>query len=112
MRQIIICAPVTTDAMKRLDFDSCLEGDLEEISIPEKNLELLWGIGLFNELNECLDLLIDDYEDESIPYEKLKKAIKILQKYIDQGLEIKYLIKINEIFKIALDNKTNVFLYF
>lgn len=54
------------DALNRLNYNICENGDLLEIIIEESEFDSLLKTGLFVEINKKLDVLVGDYEDELI----------------------------------------------
>jgi len=106
----IISVPLTIEAMERLDTNSCIDGDLKELALEGLDYEQLWKSGLFEELNKNLNIIIDDYEDEKIPLERLQDAIKIVEEFPQKnGTKISSLLNL---FRVALERKTGVFFYF
>jgi hypothetical protein len=109
----VISVPITLDAMLRLDTDSCLDGDLVELELTQVDFDYLWESGFFDELNNELSLMIDDFEDESIEYIDIDKAIDILDRYLQKsGQDGSCFLKIKTLFKLANDRKTGIFFYF
>ena len=109
----LISVPTTKEAMQRLDTDSCIDGDLIEYKLSEKDFNLLSKKGLFKILNEQLDILIDEYEDESISFEKIDFAIKAMEDFerVEDVSEFDFN-DILEIFKKAKEFQTGVFFFF
>ncbi|MGI0118330.1 hypothetical protein [Zooshikella sp. RANM57] len=107
----IISVPLTQEAMHRLDLDQSLEGDLKELTLSDSEFSVLWSSGVLDDLNEELDLLIDDFEDESITGEKLEQALIITQHnkhYINTPI-VNALAKQLE---LAISKSTGVFFFF
>ncbi|HDL8284409.1 TPA: hypothetical protein PXQ99_001166 [Yersinia enterocolitica] len=106
-----ITVPVSTEAMNRLDFDECVEGDLIEMNLDEPEFERIWNSGVFDKLNDSLGVNIDIYEDESlIGVDTLVKAKNMLEKSFDHSdHSIKQLLSmINK----AIEYKTGIFFFF
>lgn len=59
-----ISVPLSLEAMQRLNFDVCVDGDLVELELSQSQFDYCWKIGFFRSLNSHLGLLIDEYEDE------------------------------------------------
>ncbi len=76
-----ICVPKSLDAEHRLDYDQNLPGDLIELEISQTEFDELWSAGFFKKLNDHLDVLIDEFEDEMIGFEKLDQAIELVSKF-------------------------------
>ncbi len=106
----VISVPLTVKAMERLDTDSCIEGDLKELELDPKGYEQLWSSGIFNILNNSLGVVIDDFEDEMIPYEMLPIAIEIVEKSAPKGCA--YSENLLYLMKLAQQNQTAIFFYF
>ena len=106
----VICVPLSKGAMKRLDTDSCTDNDLREVSIGEEEYDRLWNSGIFDQLNAKLDILIDDYEDEIITFEKLELAIEIVREH-PQG-ESDWFRPMRELMEVALERKTGLYFFF
>jgi hypothetical protein len=106
----VISVPLSAEAMERLDTDSCVEGDLKELELDSKGYEQLWGSGVFDKLNNCLGVIIDDFEDEMIPYEKLTKAIEVVETSAPKDCD--YSEPLLCLMKLAQKNHTGIFFYF
>ena len=106
----VISVPLSIDAMNRLDIDSCIEGDLQELELKQTDYEQLWDTGIFENLNQSLGINIDDYEDEMIPFESLPNAIKTLENYQQNSGDI--VDKLKSLMEVALSRKTGVFFFF
>jgi len=107
-----ISVPLSSEAMKRLDLDECLLGDLEEPQLPEEHYAKLLQSGVLEKINSSLGKLIDECEDESIQGNtKLTKSLDILTNaYEHTKLEV--LEKIITLNKLAPRSKTGLFFYF
>jgi len=107
-----ICVPTSSDAMSRLDTDSCIDGDLVEISLDQSDFDELQKSGLIGELNSTLGLLIDEFEDESISNSKLDSAISIYKKYTNKlNLDENKVAKIQDVLELAKTKNTGVFFF-
>ena len=84
----IISVPSTIEVMTRLDTDSCVEGDLQEIELGEQDYKQLWEAGVFYEINNELDIIIDDFEDDVIPLDSLPEAIAIVEKFVKKNAKL------------------------
>lgn len=108
-----ICVPISREAEERLDFNSCVEGDLIELDLETGDFDVIWNSGFFSELNSSLNLVIDDYEDEKIPFDKIDDAIAIFDHFSgNKALGFKGFYRIGELMKIAKEKKTGLFFYF
>lgn len=52
--------------MARLDMDEATDEELAVLQLGPEDFDALWQTGVLQDLNERLDILIDDYEDESV----------------------------------------------
>jgi len=109
----IISVPMTSDAMNRLDTDSCIKGDLTELELSQAQIDRLWELGLFGALNDEFNLIIDDFEDESIELKHIEKSISIIDDYIQKNNhDDSCLYSIKVLFELANTKKTGVFFFF
>jgi len=107
-----ICVPTSSDAMSRLDTDTCIDGDLVEIALDQSDFNELQKSGLLSELNSTLGLMIDEYEDESILNSNLDSAITIYEKYIDKlNLNENKVTRIQDVLELARNKDTGVFFF-
>ena len=107
-----ICVPTSLDAMSRLDTDSCIDGDLVEITLEQSDFDELRQSGLLGELNSSLSLLIDEFEDESISNGQLDSAITIYEKYADTlNLKENKAAEIKDLFELARTKNTGLFFF-
>lgn len=105
-----ISVPMSADAMKRLDFDECASGDLDELILNDEEYHNLWGTGVLNIINSTLNVNIDDYENEEIRgITNLLRVKKIIELSLckDKILE-RLLSQVNK----AIERNTGVFFYF
>ncbi|MCE0829017.1 hypothetical protein LVQ78_23835 [Buttiauxella sp. A2-C2_NF] len=107
-----ISVPISADAMKRLDFDECVNGDLIEVLLSEEEYNSLWNTGVINKINSALHINIDDYEDEELlGSTNLLQAKGIIESELSSCMnEIleKLLLQVNK----AIEYNTGVFFYF
>lgn len=105
----VITVPNTAEAMKKLDFDECTSNEITEINLTEIEYGELWKSGVIDKLNQKLNLLIDDYENESIEIkEDLLMAKNICLKNNDSRIVNKLLKQV----ELALMKNTGVYFYF
>ena len=110
MKTIVV--PVNKGAQSRLDIDQSVDGDLVEIVLDECDFERLWKSGVFHELNESADVVIDDFESESITGpEKLNAALFAVSQLAVSKDDV-MLIRLEELFKLAVKFQTGVYFYF
>ncbi|MBU2713960.1 hypothetical protein [Zooshikella harenae] len=107
----VISVPLTQEAMYRVDLDQSLEGDLKELTLSDSEFSVLWSSGVLDDLNEELDLLIGDFEDESITGERLEQALAITQ----QNKHYLHTSVVNALasqLELAISKSTGVFFFF
>lgn len=107
-----ISVPTSKDAMSRLDYDECVDGDLIDVNITDEQYHSLVKSGLIGLLNDLLDIYIDEFEDEKIvDVENLTKARLLIENdfLTDKNEAVNLLLsQINK----ATEFKTGVFFYF
>ena len=108
----LITVPLSQAALVRLDYDTNEDGDLCEIALTDYDYTTLWEIGVLEELNEKLGIMIDDYEDESITMEQLAVAKKIVSDYAKHKQSVKPLLDLLNQIILAEQKHTGVFFYF
>lgn len=64
--RMVITVPKDLAASRRLDYDQASEDDLLEEQISYQEFQTLNTSGWIDEVNDCCDTLIDEYEDEKI----------------------------------------------
>lgn len=100
------------DALNRLNYNICENGDLLEIIIEESEFDSLLKTGLFVEINKKLDVLVGDYEDELIFFKDFEVLGKILYESICINPSNKTLHKVYLIYEIACILKTGMLISF
>jgi len=94
---------------------NCVDGGVNvsffEIS-NEIVFEGVWRSGFFAEINKQLGLMIDDYEEEWIEYEKLQDALKVVHKFKNEFCgnleEVKVINGLERAITTAIKHKTSV----
>ncbi len=61
-----ISVPTNQEAMSRLDFDKCIDGDVIDLNITDEQYRSLVELGLIRLMNDLFDICIDEFEDEKI----------------------------------------------
>lgn len=107
----VISVPLTQEAMYRVDLDQSLEGDLKELTLCDSEFSVLWSSGVLDDLNEELDLLIGDFEDESITGERLEQALAITQQN-KHYLNTPVVNALANQLELAVSKSTGVFFFF
>ena len=108
----LLTVPVSISAMHRLDTDTCLDGDLSEVEIESDDYKELWDSKILEKLNRELNILIDDFEDEVIPCDKLTQAFNIVVNYSQKKPHVQVLIKLKKQLEIAIENQTGIYFFF
>ena len=112
MKSRIIAIPVSKEAEKRLDYDICMDNDLIEYHLNQSEFDELFNMGFFQEVNNCLGVMIADYEWEEIPEDKLDRLKRFMELYILKYQNSMVLRNINHFFQLAYEKKTGVFFFF
>ncbi len=113
MTSKLLSVPLSAAAARRIDFDSCVEGDLLEASLDEAEYEALRASGLLEVLNSALDLLIDDYEDEEIVgVDDLEVARSIAGSYAAANPSSRALAEFVRLLDAAIAAETKFMMYF
>ena len=103
-----ITVPLSMEAMKRLNFDCNIAGDLIELDISPQFYKLFTN-GFFSEINQKLNIIIDDYEDEKIlGLDNLERLASIVMNYFLRFKDEIYL-KIHALVMEAIQKNTGVF---
>ncbi len=111
MKYLIV--PANQIAMERLDYDSCVDGDLREICLSEQEFKELWGLGILDTFNEKLNIMIDDFEDETIKGPaNLSLARKLTLDSIMEHPNAYVLKKLLSQIELAEELQTGLFFYF
>lgn len=109
----VICAPVSVQAMDRLNFNRNIEGDLIEMYLNDSEYIRLNELGYFSLINKCLNKMIDDFEDEQIYHEDLIEFLKLTFKFLEANKGISHILKkIIDLANLALEKNTAVFFFF
>ncbi|ACX86170.1 hypothetical protein [Pectobacterium parmentieri] len=107
-----ISVPTSQEAMSRLDFDTCVDGDLNDVIITDEDYILIVKSGLIRSLNELLDIYIDEFEDEKIVGidDLIQARMLIENNSTPSGIKAVDLL-LSQVNK-AIEYKTGVFFYF
>lgn len=109
----LISVPLNTAAMRRLDIDACVEGDLSETLLDDDAFAALWQTGVFTQVNRLLGVNIDQYEDQAIvgaPH--LKVFSRVLRDCMAANPHVDALCLLKAQVERALALETGVYLYF
>ena len=98
--------------MERLGVDRSIDGDLVEITLTDDEFYSLYSTPVFDSLNSGLQILIDDFEDESIiGIERLKTALALVQRH-NRDLNHPQVIQLEQMIEHAIRFETGVFFFF
>lgn len=111
-KQKLVVIPISLEAVNRLNYDLCTDGDLIEILLENSEYNTLYDLGLFDEINKHLSLNLGDYEDEIIFNDKFIELQEILCRFIKNNPKSPTLIKFNFICNIAFEINTAIFVSF
>lgn len=107
-KQIVV--PLSLAALRRLDFDQSLSGDLETWTLSAEHYQHLWDSGLIQRLNKVLGCLIDDHEDASI---QGVTALERVQTLLEQSaLPADLKARLQQLTNLARRKATGLFFYF
>ena len=105
------CVPLTADAERRLDTDSCLPGDLYEVMLSDSTVDLLFDSGFLTTLNTRFGLLFDRYEDESITRTEQLQYARALLRDLQLGRKCQSIDPLDIAFGLALEKMTGIYFY-
>ena len=89
-----------------------MDGDLIEYSLSDNDFEKLSDMKFFEQMNDCLGLMIDDYEDEEILAPKLDGLKNFMHQFMHKHPNNPLLIKLDTLFQVAYSKRTGVFFFF
>ncbi|UXM94502.1 hypothetical protein N5853_10365 [Bartonella sp. HY329] len=107
-----ICVPISYEAMQRLNYNCCEDGDLIELQLDEDKFRDLWRTTIFGALNAELGLMIEEFEDAQITdIDQLMRTEAILKHFarLDLGDDLD---KLLDLTKDAITFKTGLFFFF
>lgn len=107
-----ISVPTSQEAMSRLDFDECIDGDLIDVNITDDRYQTLVELGLIHSLNDLFEITIDEFEDEKIVgIDDLTQARLLIENNFNPGENESVSILLSQVIKAA-KYETGVFFYF
>ena len=80
-----IRVPKDTAAEIAYDHGEQTAEQVVELKISENDFLRLWELGIFNDINNACDSLIDDYEDEVLKGIQLPKTVEVLDRYLSDS---------------------------
>lgn len=108
-----LTVPINKEAMERLNYNVCVNGDLIEISLNDKEYLELWNLGILDRFNQSFNIMIDDFEDEVIEnLNNLELAKRLNIDYIKKYPNSNVLTKLLSQIELALSHETGLFFYF
>lgn len=96
-RHVIV--PKDSKAMNDYDFDMHTPEQIYLWKMTDNEFKNLWKMGIFHKINNACNVLIDDYEEEVIPFEKLQQAKEI----IEHALQKNYIKELNKLYEMICD---------
>lgn len=106
-RKRFIRVPKNKKAMEDYNYGIQNKGQMEELVLSEEQYKILDDMGVFEAINKKCGIIIDDYEEEVLELEKLFEAQEVVTQFIN-GNKNEELIKLKEMFDLAVSNKTIV----
>lgn len=106
-RERFIRVPKDERAMKDYDYGVQKKEQMEEIILSEVQYEALDNTGVFDEINEKCEIIIDDYEEEVLELDKIPTALEVVNQLISNNKN-EELIKLKRILELAIRYKTIV----
>ena len=103
-RVYYISVPLNQDGIEEYDFGKENSPNIKVYEIVEKEFDKIHETGIFDEINDSCELLIDVYESEEIKEENLKIALDIAK---NNNCEV-----LIQALKLAIENNTLVGLDF
>ena len=103
----LIRVPKNAAAAKQYDNGVIEEQEMITFSLDDTQFNNLLQLGVFDELNDACDILIDDYEEEVIEWKQIPIALSVIASLIkDNPNELLY--QLQKLFILAQKNGTLV----
>ena len=102
-----IRVPKDKKAMEDYDYGVQKEEQMEELVLSEESFDKLWELGVFEQINEACDVLIDDYEEEVLKLEKIPTALGVVTRLNEEN-KTEELIRLRQMLIRAMENQTIV----
>lgn len=103
----LVILPKYLAAVRALDYDEAGEDTLLTRGLLEAEYKNRFTQGLFDWLNRQCGVLIDEYEDGLIPYEKLRRVKTELAKSADSGI-----VKLYNLVCETINRQTGICFYY
>ena len=81
-RTRLIKIPKNIKAMNDYNFGIQNTDDIEEYQLTKEQYNYFNNMNLFNEINLKCEIIIDDYEEEMLEYQKIPIALDIVDTYL------------------------------
>lgn len=105
MKSIVV--PKNKNAEIELDYNRADETTLITWNLSNSEYKELEHIGVFNKINNLCEVLIDEYEDEHIPAEKLVIISEIFSKSSNDLVK-----ELSKLINEAIERNTSIHFYF
>ena len=102
-----IRVPKDIKAIKDYDYGVQKDEQIEELILSESQYSIFFTLKVFQLINEECGAIIDDYEEEVLPLEKIPLALKIVNKIIQNYNDIN-LLKFKNMLESAIKYRTVV----
>lgn len=104
-RQRYISVPKNKKAMEAYDLGEERSEEMVEWKLKESEFNMLYNNGVFQQLNEACDVIIDDFESEVIDVDGLSNAEVVIQK-LQESFNNKEIEHLYDLILEAIRNKT------
>lgn len=106
-RERLIRVPKDKKAMKDYDHGIQTQEQMEEMILSEEQYKVLNDTGVFNEINNKCDIIIDDFEEEVLEQNKIVIALEIVNQLISNNSN-EQLINLKKMLVLAIEYNTIV----
>jgi hypothetical protein len=113
MKRRWICVPKNQEAMDKNNYYGFTQEDIENgelfyfLELNEDEFCELWNNEVFDIINSECNSIIDDFEDEIIPYEQLQVAYDAVSE-LNKKLKSESIFKLLKMFKLAIEHETEI----
>lgn len=107
IRERFIRVPKDEKAMEDYDYGVQKQEQMEEMILSEERYKVLNDTGVFNEINEKCDIIIDDYEEEVLELDKIPMALEVVNQLIESNSN-EELVELKKMLDLAVTYKTIV----
>lgn len=85
-KKYVVCVPLNDRGLKELENGDELLQNVKIYEFSEKEINAIFW--LIHKFNEEFNILIDDYEEEFLDYDKITRAIQIVSEFYDKEDDI------------------------